>query len=142
MKITGWIQTSDFSSTELGEVSFEQAAQAVQSFPWAECLHEYVERVLHKEDACPPGVGFNSEAKEIFHVYAVAIGEWELHLSLSRPGKIPGVFRKPSKVLYSEVKTLDKAVELLRLFFERELERLVAEAAKYPSCEVVRPILG
>jgi hypothetical protein len=29
MKITGWIQASDYSSTELGAVSFEHAAHAV-----------------------------------------------------------------------------------------------------------------
>jgi hypothetical protein len=140
--ITGWTQTSDYSSTELGAVSFEQAAQAVLSFPWADRLHEYAERVLHKEDACPPGVGFNSEEKDCFHVYSVVVDEWQLYLSLSRPGKILGIFRKPSKTLYAEVKTLNRAVELLRLFFDRDFAQLAAEAGKHPASEAVTPVLG
>ena len=143
MKVTGWIQASDYSSTDLGAVSFEQAARVVLSSPWAQRLHEFTERVLRKEDACPPGVGFNSEEeKDAFHVYAVALDEWQLYVSLSRPEKILGLFRKPSKTLYLKVEALKQAVELLRLFFDRENERLATEAAKYPSREAVLPTLG
>jgi hypothetical protein len=142
MSTAGWIQTSDYSSTELGTVSFEQAAHAILSFPWAERLREFTERVLRKEDACPPGVGFNSEEEDCFHVYAVAHDEWQLYVSLSRPRKILGLFRQPSKLLYMEVKTLEHAVELLRLFFDRERERLATEAEKHPSREAISPRLG
>lgn len=142
MNVTGWIQASDYSSTELGAVSLEEASHAVLSFPWAQRLHEFTERVLRKEDACPPGVGFNSEEKNVFHVYAVALDEWQVYLDLSRPGKILGLFRRPSKPLYIEVKALRQAVELLRLFFDRENEQLVTEATKYPSREAVVAMLG
>jgi hypothetical protein len=70
MNVTGWIQAGDYSSTELGAVSFEQAVHAVLSFPWAQRVDEFTERVLRKEDACPPGVGFNAEEDNVFHVYA------------------------------------------------------------------------
>jgi hypothetical protein len=142
MNITGWTQSSDYSSTELGAVSCEQATHAVLSFPWAERLHEFAERVLRKEDACAPGVGFNSEENDVLHVYAVAMDEWQVHLSLSRPRKVLGLFRMPAKALDTEIKKLETAVELLRLFFDREYERLAAEANRHPSREAVLPRLG
>ena len=142
MKITGWIQASDYSATELGAVSFEQAAHAILSFAWAERLHEHAERVLRKEDACPPGVGFNSEEKNTFHVYAVALDEWQVYVSFFRPGNVLGLFRKPSSTLHIEEKALNQAMELLRLFFDRENEQLATEAAKYRSREAVLPWLG
>jgi hypothetical protein len=142
MNLTGWIQAGDYSSTELGAVSFEHAAQALLSFPWGERLREFTERVLRKEHACPPGVGFNSGEKDAFHVYAVALEEWQLYLSLSRPGRILGLFPRPSQTLHMEIKTLEQAVELLRLFFDRKNEQLAAEAKKHLSREAVLANLG
>ncbi len=142
MNIVGWTQISDYSSTELGVVSLEQAAEAVRSFPWDQRLHEFAERVLRKEDACAPGVGFNADDQSCFHVYAVAINEWQLYLSLTRPEKFLGLFRKPAKTLNAEVRTLDHAVELLQLFYNRQMKQLEAEVQKNPSREAVRPLLG
>jgi len=142
MNTTGWIQASDYSSIKLGEVSFEQAAHAVRTFPWDQRLQEFTELVLRKADACPPGVGFNAGKHNCFHVYAVALNEWRLYLRLSRPAKFLGLFRKPLTTLYSEVRSIEQVVELLRLFFAGDVGRLATEAAKYPSREAVRPRLG
>jgi hypothetical protein len=142
MDISGWTQTSDYESTELGNVTFEQAANSVAAFPWAEHLHKFAERVLRMEAACPPGVGFNSAEKNTFHVYAVAMDEWQLYLRLSLAKKLLGLFTMPAKEFHAEVKTLEDAVELLRLFFDGENDRLATEANMHPSREAVLPHLG
>jgi len=141
MKISGWTQNSDYSTQDLGAVAFERASAVVPSFPWAEQLGDYAERLLREEDACPPGVGFNTDASvEVFHLFATASDEWTLRLVLRAPGKILGLFRKPAHESCTTIESLDKGIALLALFYAGDREQLIAEARKRPSSDWNLPL--
>ena len=136
MNIRGWTQTCDFTSKELGTVSLEEAAEAIRSFPWEQEFQAFADRLLGKEDACPPGIGFNSpDDSFMFHLAAFEKDEWELTLSLPRPrsDKFLGIFRKRDYELNIPIHSVDESLGLLKLFFEGNVDQLLTEAKNRSS---------
>ena len=136
MNIRGWTQTCDYTSKELGTVSLEEAVQAIRTFSWEQEFQAFADRLLANEDACPPGIGFNSpDDRFMFHLAAFEKDEWELTLSLPRPrsDKFLGIFRKRDYELNIPIHSVDESLGLLKLFFEGNVDQLLTEAKNRSS---------
>ena len=144
-----WIQLSDYSSQEIGEVSREEV-ERLWGGRWAQkCIRDVAEQVAiarfspyprpKSEEFCSPQLGFeNGEATLAVSpwidvrptiLYGSPLQEfttWTVYLHVKKGKRVFGVF--PVDYSFEMIVSQDESLDLVRLFYEYSPEDLVERA--------------
>ena len=66
--VTGWIQSADFSTSELGALDRASATKAFLKHDWEVENSLLEERESNGDESCPAGIGLVAETGEILHI--------------------------------------------------------------------------
>ena len=130
MKITGWIQRSDYSSIELGTIDLHSGLKQFREFDWSSELQRRAKLETGGEDCCDPGMGYVSEDDRILHICPIGEGRIYFHYHYTLPRKIFGL---PIGWYDKLVSCLDLNIEevptLVQNFFVGDHESFIRRAA-------------
>jgi hypothetical protein len=65
--VTGWLQSSDFTSEDLGSLSADQAIDYFKNHDWASEIEQEEKLGWEGHESCPAGLGLNSDG-QILHI--------------------------------------------------------------------------
>ena len=66
--ITGWIQSADFSNSDLGVLKLDSARRAFLQHDWESENSLFETLGSRGEEHCPPGLGLVAESGRILHI--------------------------------------------------------------------------
>jgi hypothetical protein len=122
-KFSGWIQKSDFSSTEIEDITLDSILDLIETTNW-KSEHEYERNAQAAETkSCSAGIGIVFNNQHIFHICPNPDGSYLLHFHYGIRGKILFFIPTIEKITYSKFKsTKEELIELLLFFFKRKFD--------------------
>jgi len=125
--ITGWIQSSDFSDINLGNLDADQAIAQFQNHDWASEFEQEKKLKNQGNESCPSGIGFNADKGDL-HICPEAGGKNLVLFNYQVPKKIFGVIPGSSRISETRDGVPDKTcTHLIRLFFLGDYDAIQQE---------------
>ena len=127
--VTGWLQSSDFSTEELGSLTADQAIDYFKNHDWASEIEQEEKLGWEGHESCPAGLGLNSDG-QILHICPETEDRNTLFFLYKEPKKILGIIPLSSQVtLQASGVSNEKCLALIGLFFSGDYDELKREIA-------------
>jgi hypothetical protein len=127
--VTGWLQSSDFTSEDLGSLSADQAIDYFKNHDWASEIEQEEKLGWEGHESCPAGLGLNSDG-QLLHICPETEDRNTLFFHYKEPKKILGFIPSSSQVsLQASGVSDEKCLTLIGLFFSGDYDELKREIA-------------
>lgn len=124
--MTGWIQSADFESRDLGELDLNEAIAVFMKHDWASELAREKQLVEQGEETCPPGFGVVRPSGKILHLCPSDTGRLMAHYHFpARSGLAKWLGHQHSDML--EDTEFENAKRLIGHFYLSDHDDLVGE---------------
>jgi hypothetical protein len=128
--ITGWIQSSDFSDRNLGNLDADQAIAQFQNHDWDSEFKQENKLKNQGNESCPAGIGFNADKGDL-HICPEGGGINLVLFNYQIPKKIFGIIPTSSHLSKTRDGVPDKMChQLIRLFFLGKYDALIQEMSR------------
>jgi len=119
IEITHWIQSADFSSTELGVADRTTVTRLLGEHPWQSELQKQSQLEATGDECCPPGLGVVAGEGRILHLCPEGDGTWMVHHHNRLPSRLLGFipYTRSISETFSAVSTAHAEI-LIGQFFE------------------------
>ncbi len=123
--VAGFFQRSDYSGDHYDNLSCEAALNLWQSSPWEEQETAFTQGIAQRDDVCPPKLALGTESAQL-QLSIEEPGRFTLRLEVPSTEKWFGLIPKPARVVHHEKLTPEAGTRAIQLFYEQDIERLMA----------------